>query len=310
LRRQAQGNLASSVLMNALVRDARCSACFSASVEPGQRLFAVIPLAPNSFAIVRTSLVTAAQALARRHDRRIRLQTQIHLLGGASGSPTLTPEISFLFSNPVFPPRRKDIQIYSLFKCFGSMRHIRGNEQQLPCADDHFAVIEDELQRAAQDQRKLLADMRVPRHDCAASQQDSRDRRMRTAYHLACDRFSEALRFDLFPRCDLQGSPPAAGHVSQHLILHRNASTVNGGDSVCPGEPPRLRFFEGAGRLRAWRHCRISVGCPGGPMWSSASRWPVGACSARMRAGGSFSGSCLAARSSVKGVLACARPAG
>src|SRR5438874_8143103 len=115
-------------------------------------------------------------------------------------SDVLFAQVSILAANPVFAARGKEIDVYGIFERDGGMRLIRGDVKHFAAAHDHLSVVKDEFQRSRQDQRKLLAHMKMARHHRTARHQQPRHGGVIATEHLTRDQLIKLLTFELFPR--------------------------------------------------------------------------------------------------------------
>src|SRR5580700_755973 len=110
-------------------------------------------------------------------------------------------QVRVVFANPIFPARREEIYVHGIFQSLCFVRHIRGNQNDFARADDRFpAIVEIEFQRARKDHRKLLAAVRMSRHDPSSRDKNPRQRRILAVQHLARDVRAQVFLFNLFKR--------------------------------------------------------------------------------------------------------------
>src|SRR5580700_8334277 len=110
-------------------------------------------------------------------------------------------QIRVVFANPIFSARRKEIYVHGIFQSLCFVRHIRGNQNDFARAHDRFpAIVEIEFQRARKNHRKLLAAMRMSRHDPSSRDKNPRQRGILAVQHLARDVRAQVFLFNLFKR--------------------------------------------------------------------------------------------------------------
>jgi hypothetical protein len=79
------------------------------------------------------------------------------------------------------------------------MRNIRWNVKDFAAANDYLSIVKHEFQGARQNERELLADMKVPGYNRTRLHEEARNSRIISIQHLTRDELIQLLTFKLFP---------------------------------------------------------------------------------------------------------------
>src|SRR5271156_5810631 len=109
------------------------------------------PSVANSVAMARPSPLLAAATMATRPFSPRSMRSVLFQL-------EIVAEIVVRFVDPVFTAGREEINVHGVFQGFGFVRDVGGNQKHFAGVDySGFAIVEEKLQRAGDDERKLFA---------------------------------------------------------------------------------------------------------------------------------------------------------
>src|SRR5271169_2922806 len=117
------------------------------------------PSVASSVAMARPSPLLAAATMATRPFSPRSMRSVLFQL-------EIVAEIIVRFVDPVFAAGREEINVYRVFQGFGLVRNVGGDQEHFAGVDDGgFAIVEEKLQRAGDDEGEQFAAVGVARDD-------------------------------------------------------------------------------------------------------------------------------------------------
>src|SRR5271156_4309734 len=137
------------------------------------------PSVANSVAMARPRPLLAAATMATRPFSPRSMRSVLFQL-------EIVAEIVVRFVDPVFTAGREEINVHGVFQGFGFVRDVGGYQEHFAGVHHRgFAVVEEKLQRAGDDEGKLFAAVGVARDDAAFCDENAGEGGVFAAHHLA-----------------------------------------------------------------------------------------------------------------------------
>src|SRR2546427_1490816 len=154
---------------------------------------------------IATAAPPAASARAAALPRPwLAAQTSAIVISFSRGRSSMKVIVCMI--QPVLPDRAEQIELERVLQRFGLMLDPRRNVQHFALAHRDFLAADQELERALQDVRHLLALVRVHRHQAAALQIDLREHLALAGHELARHHFRDFFEGDFIPAVQGDGS--------------------------------------------------------------------------------------------------------